>query len=140
MPSAPLSVAVLAALLLLLVQPSHADFRACSMNIPSPANCLPVAYACSPSENPLQVPNPIFQKPNPGLTWSSVPGASSYTVVMEDATEFVPGQPVSIVHWMVQGISASGASFSSCCCATPYIFISSCILALPVQLNLSDLK
>ncbi len=127
MPSAPLSVAVLAALLLLLVQPSHADFRACSMNIPSPSNCIPGAYACSKSETYTQVPNPIFQKPNPGLTWSSVPGASGYTVVMEDATEIAPGKPLSIVHWMVQGISASGAFFFPPVFARNRIF-SSCIL------------
>jgi hypothetical protein len=100
----------MAVLLLLLVQPSHADFRACSMNIPSASNCIPGAYACAAAETYTQVPNPIFQKPNPGLTWSSVPGASGYTVVMEDATEVETGKPLSIVHWIMQNISSSGVS------------------------------
>jgi phosphatidylethanolamine-binding protein (PEBP) family uncharacterized protein len=102
-------------LLLLVVQPSRADFNACSMNIPSnPSlgniNCLPGKFACLADENLGQTSKPLAlkQKPNPGFTWSSVPGAAGYTVVMEDPT-MKPGATLAIVHWIVQGIPADGA-------------------------------
>jgi phosphatidylethanolamine-binding protein (PEBP) family uncharacterized protein len=95
------------------LQPARAEFNACSMNIQSPSsasmNCIPRNYGCSALEYSRQSPNPMLQKPNPGLAWSKVDRAASYTVVMEDST-VTDGAAISFVQWIVQGIPANGAS------------------------------
>ena len=115
-----LSPLLLALVLLASAQPARAQFNACSMNIQSPpsasAECIPKSYGCSAREYDSQLPNPMLQKPNPGLAWTKVSHAASYTVVMEDST-VTKGAALSFVQWIVQGIPANGASvyFSSYC-------------------------
>lgn len=99
--------------LLASMQPARAEFHACSINIQSPpsasVNCIPRNYGCSAKEYSSQSPDPMLQKPNPGLAWSKVDHAASYTVVMEDST-MTNGAAISFVQWIVQGIPANGAS------------------------------